>query len=147
MWDLWWTKWRWDRFFPITSVSPANIHSTNFSTITLTYHFIRGWYNRPVVAAVPKAPPHKKKKIVNAKNVSEHWSLNNDCLFIDNRVMTSHISECHLTVKYFYVFLMFVYLKFMVVLFISFKISSAESYCLHCTISKSHLFLQQNTSR
>jgi hypothetical protein len=23
---------------------------------------IRGWYNRPVVAAVPKVPPHKLKK-------------------------------------------------------------------------------------
>jgi hypothetical protein len=30
---LWWTKWRWDRFSPSASVSPAN-----FSTITLTYH-------------------------------------------------------------------------------------------------------------
>jgi hypothetical protein len=25
---------------------------------------IRGWYNRPVVAAVPKVPPHKLKKII-----------------------------------------------------------------------------------
>jgi hypothetical protein len=38
MWDLWWTKWRWGRFSPSTSVSPANLHSTNFSTITITYH-------------------------------------------------------------------------------------------------------------
>jgi hypothetical protein len=38
MWDLWWTKWRWGRFSLTTSVSPANLHSTNFSTITLTYH-------------------------------------------------------------------------------------------------------------
>jgi hypothetical protein len=37
MWDLWWTKWRWDRFSPSISVSPANFHSTNFSTITITY--------------------------------------------------------------------------------------------------------------
>jgi hypothetical protein len=37
MWDLWWTKWCWDRFSPSTSVSPANLHSTNFSTITITY--------------------------------------------------------------------------------------------------------------
>jgi heme/copper-type cytochrome/quinol oxidase subunit 2 len=36
--DLWWTKWRWGRFSPSTSVSPANLHSTNCSTITLTYH-------------------------------------------------------------------------------------------------------------
>jgi hypothetical protein len=38
MWDLWWTKWRWGRFSQSTSVSPPNLHSTNFSTITLTYH-------------------------------------------------------------------------------------------------------------
>jgi hypothetical protein len=38
MWDLWWTKWRWCRFSPNTSVSPANLHSTNCSTITLIYH-------------------------------------------------------------------------------------------------------------
>jgi hypothetical protein len=38
MWDLWWTKWRWGRFSPNTSVSRANLHySTNFSTITITY--------------------------------------------------------------------------------------------------------------
>jgi hypothetical protein len=30
--------WRWGRFSPSTSVSPANLHSTNFSTITITYH-------------------------------------------------------------------------------------------------------------
>jgi hypothetical protein len=39
MWDLWWTKWRWGQLFSqSTSVSPANLHSTNFSTITITYH-------------------------------------------------------------------------------------------------------------
>jgi hypothetical protein len=38
MWDLWWTKWRWGRFSPNTSVSPANLYSANFSTITITYH-------------------------------------------------------------------------------------------------------------
>jgi hypothetical protein len=38
MWDLWWTKWRWGRFSPSTSVSPANVYSTNCSTITLIYH-------------------------------------------------------------------------------------------------------------
>jgi hypothetical protein len=31
MWDLWWAKWRWGRFSPSTSVSPANFHSTNCS--------------------------------------------------------------------------------------------------------------------
>jgi hypothetical protein len=38
MWDLWWKKWRWGMFSPSTSVSIANLPSTNFSTITLTYH-------------------------------------------------------------------------------------------------------------
>jgi hypothetical protein len=38
MWDLWWTKWRCGRFSPSTSVSPANLYSTNCSTITLIYH-------------------------------------------------------------------------------------------------------------
>jgi hypothetical protein len=40
MWDLWWIKWRWGRFFPNTSVSPANLYSAHFSTITITitYH-------------------------------------------------------------------------------------------------------------
>jgi hypothetical protein len=38
MCDLWWTKWRWGRISPSASVSPANLHSTNFSTITITYH-------------------------------------------------------------------------------------------------------------
>jgi hypothetical protein len=31
--------------------SPANLYSTNFSTITII--IIWGWYKRPVVAAVP----------------------------------------------------------------------------------------------
>jgi hypothetical protein len=39
MWDLWWRKWSWGRFFfPSTSVSPAHLHSTNCSTVTIIYH-------------------------------------------------------------------------------------------------------------
>jgi hypothetical protein len=38
MWDLWWTKWRWGRFSPSTSVSPDSSHSTSCSTITLISH-------------------------------------------------------------------------------------------------------------
>jgi hypothetical protein len=44
MWDLWWTKWHWGRFSPITSVSLANHHLTNFSIIIIT----RDWHNRPI---------------------------------------------------------------------------------------------------
>jgi hypothetical protein len=47
---------------PSTSVSPATLHSTNCSTITLIYHL--GLYNRPEVAAVPGdvCPTPQKKK-------------------------------------------------------------------------------------
>jgi hypothetical protein len=38
MWDFWGTNWCWGRFSPSNSVSPANLYSTNFSTITITYH-------------------------------------------------------------------------------------------------------------
>jgi hypothetical protein len=33
MWDLWWIKWPWGRFFPSTSVSPATFHSTDCFTL------------------------------------------------------------------------------------------------------------------
>jgi hypothetical protein len=42
-WDLWWTMWRWGRFSPSTSVSPANLHSAKVSIIIIT----RSRYNRP----------------------------------------------------------------------------------------------------
>jgi hypothetical protein len=35
MWDLWWTKLNWGRFSPSTSVSPANSHFTDFSTLII----------------------------------------------------------------------------------------------------------------
>jgi hypothetical protein len=39
MWDLWLTKWRWGKFSPTTSVSPANLQSINFfTTIAITCH-------------------------------------------------------------------------------------------------------------
>jgi hypothetical protein len=38
MWDLWWDKLALGRFSPSTSVSPAIVRSTNYSTITLMYH-------------------------------------------------------------------------------------------------------------
>jgi hypothetical protein len=50
-------KWRWGRFSPRTSGSPANIHSICFSTIIFT--ITRGWHNRPGLAAVPIASQTK----------------------------------------------------------------------------------------
>jgi hypothetical protein len=39
MWDFTWTKWRWGRCFSEYFVFlSANLHSTNFSTITITCH-------------------------------------------------------------------------------------------------------------
>jgi hypothetical protein len=35
MWDLWWTMWHRGRIFPSTSVSPANSHSINYSTVII----------------------------------------------------------------------------------------------------------------
>jgi hypothetical protein len=47
MWDLWWDKVALGRFSPSTSVSPAVVRSTNYSTITLMYHPGK-MYNRPM---------------------------------------------------------------------------------------------------
>jgi hypothetical protein len=53
VWQVgWWTKLRRGRVSPSTSVSPASLHSTKFSIITLT----RGRYNRPEVADMPSGP-------------------------------------------------------------------------------------------
>jgi hypothetical protein len=38
MWDLWWTKQHWGTFFPTYSVSLANSHSTDRSTLIIIYH-------------------------------------------------------------------------------------------------------------
>jgi hypothetical protein len=54
-------KWRWGRFSPRTSVSPANVHSICFSTIIFT--ITQGWHNRPGVAAVPIALQTKQRKL------------------------------------------------------------------------------------
>jgi hypothetical protein len=41
IWDLWRTKWHWGRYSPSTSVSPANSHSTECSTIIIIiYHVV-----------------------------------------------------------------------------------------------------------
>jgi hypothetical protein len=64
MWDLWWTKWYWGRFSPSTSFPlPIFIPPTAPQSL---WSIIRGWYNRPVVAAVPSGlsltPPQEKTK-------------------------------------------------------------------------------------
>jgi hypothetical protein len=36
MWDLWWPLWNWGMFSPSTSVSSANSHSTDSSTLIIS---------------------------------------------------------------------------------------------------------------
>jgi hypothetical protein len=38
MLDLWWTKLHWGRFSPITSLSPANYHFIDCSTLIIIHH-------------------------------------------------------------------------------------------------------------
>jgi hypothetical protein len=40
MWDVWWTKLQWGFFFSSTSVSPANSHSTDYSTLIIIIHHL-----------------------------------------------------------------------------------------------------------
>jgi hypothetical protein len=61
--NLWWTKWRWGRSSQSTSVSPANLHSTNFFTITNHYLSSGAGTIGQEVAAVPKVSPQKLKKL------------------------------------------------------------------------------------
>jgi hypothetical protein len=62
-------KWRWGRFSPSTWF-PLPIFIPPISPQSPSL-IIRGWYNRPVVAAVPKVQPHKCKKKKKKKN--PHW--------------------------------------------------------------------------
>jgi hypothetical protein len=48
------------RFSPSTSVSPANLHSSNYSIISIIWD----WYNRPIVATVTQSRPTKITKII-----------------------------------------------------------------------------------
>jgi hypothetical protein len=50
MWDLWRTKWHWGRIFQVFQF-PLPIFITPVAPQSSS--IIRGWYNRPVMAAVP----------------------------------------------------------------------------------------------
>jgi hypothetical protein len=50
MWDLWWTKWHWDRFFPKYFGFPCQFHSTGAPFLGKTKKviiFITGLHNKP----------------------------------------------------------------------------------------------------
>jgi hypothetical protein len=59
MWVSWWTKWHWGRFSQSTSVSHANIHSTDCSTITVIW----ATYQAESVSPHPKILKKKKTDV------------------------------------------------------------------------------------
>jgi hypothetical protein len=64
MWVFWWTNWHWGRSSPIISVSLANSHSTDCSTVIVIYHpelvqLAKLW---PTVPSKLKLTPPEKKK-------------------------------------------------------------------------------------
>jgi hypothetical protein len=91
-------NWRWGRFSPRTSVSPANLHSIFFSTII--FIITRGWHNRPGVAAVPVASQSRIKKnklylahikFIQSIRLSDHLSVGMEQL--ENRRTDFHEIE------------------------------------------------------
>jgi hypothetical protein len=84
MWDLWWTKWHWDRFFPNTSIFPCQFHSTGGPLHGKTKKliiFITGLHNKPqgcgasIVSAAGLFTT-KKKKRTNSTKQSPSWETN-----------------------------------------------------------------------
>jgi hypothetical protein len=72
MWDLWWTKWHWDRFFSELSVFPCQFHSTGAPLLVklgkklLIFIFITGVAQKALrlrcVRSICCGAPSKKKK-------------------------------------------------------------------------------------
>jgi hypothetical protein len=68
---LWWTKWHCGRLDPSTSVSPANSHSTDYSTLIIIYYpglvqYAKYWPTYQVDSFSPD-PKKLKEKSVQAK--------------------------------------------------------------------------------
>jgi hypothetical protein len=61
MWDLWWTKWHWGRFSPRISVTPANSHSTGYSTLIIYHPGLVQWAKYWPMYQVDSVSPHSKK--------------------------------------------------------------------------------------
>jgi hypothetical protein len=65
MWDLWWTKWHWDRFFSEFFGFPLSIHN---STVDLQTHIIWGMRNmlaQRQASTLVSDPPHLQEKKIN----------------------------------------------------------------------------------
>jgi hypothetical protein len=73
MWDLWWIKWHWDRFFPECFGFPLSISfhrcSITWKNEKKNFIFIRGLHNKPqgcgasVAAAAGPFTSHPKKNM------------------------------------------------------------------------------------
>jgi hypothetical protein len=85
MWDLWWTKWHWDRVFPeyfgfplSISFHPCSIARKNEKLIIFIINiiFITGLHNKPqgcsVSVASAAGPFTKKKRIANSEGSLGH---------------------------------------------------------------------------
>jgi hypothetical protein len=66
MWDLWWIKWHWGRFYPSTLVSPANSHSTDCSTLIYRSGLVQyaSYWPTYQVGSVSTHPQETKKKVL-----------------------------------------------------------------------------------
>jgi hypothetical protein len=68
MWDLWWTKWHWDRFFPEYFGFPCQFHSTSAPLLGKKKKLIiiiTGLHNKPEgcgASLTSAAGPFTKKK-------------------------------------------------------------------------------------
>jgi hypothetical protein len=100
MWDLWWTKWHWNRFSPSTLISPSN-HSTDCSTLIIIIIIIWGWYSRPNSGwcQVDSVSPHPEEHITCLHDVyfsvSDH---NADKSLLPNSDLAD-IVKCYSTPK------------------------------------------------
>jgi hypothetical protein len=79
MWDLWWTKWHWDRFFPEFFGLPRQFHSTcapllgKGQKIIIIFIFITGFHNKPhgcSASVASAAGPFTAKKITDGFIIS-----------------------------------------------------------------------------
>jgi hypothetical protein len=61
IWDLWWTKWHWDRFFSELSVFPCRFHSTG----------------APLIVKIGKTTAHLHHRV--AQEVLRLWCVRSIC--------------------------------------------------------------------
>jgi hypothetical protein len=79
IWDLSWAKWHWGRFHPSTSVSSANSHSTDWSTLIIYHPGLVGQLVADVASGFSLTPPQETRflrKHVNKEKKIDWIGLN-----------------------------------------------------------------------